>query len=113
MIGQKLVLRFTPKNFALLLSVPVLGGLAYTLSKNRFNSVADDSFDFADSRDIDALRMEWKKRNNGFGLRDVNRSCGGSGVARAFNEEWIRVDGKERGRLLNKLASLIEAMLIN
>ncbi|CAG8599531.1 12787_t:CDS:1, partial [Racocetra persica] len=59
------------------LSVPVLGGTAYTLSKNRFNSIADDSLNFADYRDIDTLRMEWKKRNNGLGLKDVNRSCGG------------------------------------
>ncbi|CAG8452902.1 651_t:CDS:1, partial [Dentiscutata heterogama] len=59
------------------LSIPILGGTAYALSKNRFNTVADDSFDLANSRDIDALRIEWKKRNNGLGLRDVSRSCGG------------------------------------
>ncbi|CAG8713917.1 16425_t:CDS:2, partial [Racocetra persica] len=29
-------------------------------------------------------------------------------ATKAFNEEWIHVDGKERGRLLNKLADLIE-----
>ncbi|CAG8764933.1 5615_t:CDS:2, partial [Cetraspora pellucida] len=29
-------------------------------------------------------------------------------ATRAFNDEWIHVDGKERGRLLNKLADLIE-----
>ncbi|CAG8834057.1 18491_t:CDS:1, partial [Gigaspora margarita] len=59
------------------LSVPILGGTAYALSKNRLNTVADDNFDVAGSRDIDALRMEWKKRNNGLGLKDVSRSCGG------------------------------------
>ncbi|CAG8796913.1 1113_t:CDS:2, partial [Racocetra fulgida] len=29
-------------------------------------------------------------------------------ATKAFNEEWIHVEGKERGRLLNKLADLME-----
>ncbi|KAG9296490.1 hypothetical protein G9A89_015082 [Geosiphon pyriformis] len=78
--------RFTLRKIALWLSVPILGVTAYATSKSHLGFRLDAQYDKAapldftrlkTPQDIEQLRVEWIKRNNGLGLRDVSRSCGG------------------------------------
>ncbi|CAG8604966.1 9588_t:CDS:2 [Ambispora leptoticha] len=74
--------RLTGRKTALWLTIPIIAATTYSLSRARFGKVSAqkkyNTCDFThDPVEIQNLRQEWLKRNDGLGLRDVSRSCGG------------------------------------
>ncbi|CAG8545187.1 12455_t:CDS:2 [Ambispora gerdemannii] len=74
--------RFTGRKTVLWLTIPLIAATTYSLSRARFGQVSAqkkyETQDFTrDPVEIQNLRQEWLKQNNGLGLRDVSRSCGG------------------------------------
>ncbi|CAG8696029.1 15210_t:CDS:2 [Funneliformis mosseae] len=59
------------------LAIPTGGALLYNFNKVQQGSINQSDFSLYSNDNIERLRGEWKKQNNGIGLRDVTRSCGG------------------------------------
>ncbi|GBB96222.1 hypothetical protein RclHR1_02700024 [Rhizophagus clarus] len=79
MNASNTISRFGSKNIAIWLSASIIGGVTlYSLTKAQVQRTVFqyDLYSYS-SGNIENLRSEWKKQNNGIGLKDVTRSCGG------------------------------------
>ncbi|RIA80200.1 hypothetical protein C1645_839119 [Glomus cerebriforme] len=79
MSSSNMISRFSSKNIAMWLTASIIGtATIYNFTKAQGQS-ATFQYDLSlhSNENIEKLRSEWKKQNNGIGLKDVTRSCGG------------------------------------